>query len=345
MSCTVAFLYNTRRTYPDPDDTASQKETDFDDPETIRHIGAHLEACGYRVIPVEADERAYAQLYRRRSEIDIALNYSMGIHGAARYAQIPAMLEMLRIPYTGSDPLTQGLVLNKAMLEKALSADGVPVPRSQLFRGAAEELRPGLEYPLMVKPVAQGSSAGITSRSIVKDASGLRDRVADIVRAFGEPALVQPFLEGREFSVPMLGNPPRILPFIEPDFNKLPPGFLPIDSIEVKWFFEEQSAENHLTCPADLSEGERLRIEAVLRAAWDCLGIRDWCRIDVRCDRGGRPFVLDVNSPPGIIPPEASMTSYFPLSARAAGMSYDRLLTDVIETARARCGARPPSGS
>jgi D-alanine-D-alanine ligase len=336
MSRTIAFLYNTRHTYPDPADSASQKETDFDDPQTIGGICTHLEACGYRLIPIEADEQAYEQLCRRRTEIDIALNYSMGIHGAARYAHIPSMLEMLQIPYTGSDPLTQGLVMNKAKMEKVLAADGVPVPQSQLFHDAKEDLRPGLEYPLMVKPVAQGSSAGITSKSIVKDAVELRDRVADIVRAFEEPALVQPFLEGREFSVPMLGNPPRIFPFIEPDFRKLPPGFVPIDSIEVKWFFEEQSAEHHLTCPAALPEPERLRIEALLRRAWDCLGIRDWCRIDVRCDREGRPYVLDVNSPPGIIPPEVSMTSYFPLSARAAGISYDRLLTELIETAWAR---------
>jgi D-alanine-D-alanine ligase len=333
----IAFLYNTRHRYPDPDDPASQKETDFDDPETIRGIGTHLEACGYALIPIEADERAYEELSRRRSEIDIALNYSMGIHGAARYAHLPAMLEMLQIPYTGSDPLTQGLVMNKAKLEKVLAADGVPVLRSQVFRGPEEELRPGLEFPLMVKPVAQGSSAGITSKSIVKDLPGLRDRVADIVRAFEEPALVQPFLEGREFSVPMLGNPPRILPFIEPDFRKLPAGFVPIDSIEVKWFFEEQSAENHLSCPAALADGERKRIEAILRAAWDALGIRDWCRIDVRCDGRGNPYVLDVNSPPGIIPPEVSMTSYFPLSARAAGISYDQLLMELIETARVRC--------
>jgi len=338
MSLTIAFLYNTRHTYPDPNDSASQKETDFDDPETIGSICAHLESCGYRLIPIEADEQAYAELYRRRSEIGLALNYSMGIHGAARYAHIPAMLEMLQIPYTGSDPLTQGLVMNKAMLEKVLSAAGVPVPRSQLFRAADDKLRQDLPFPLMVKPVAQGSSAGITSKSIVKEEAELRERVADLLRAFEEPVLVQPFLEGREFSVPMLGNPPRIFPFIEPDFRKLPPGFLPIDSIEVKWFFEEQTAEHHLTCPAALSDWERTRIEAILRGAWDCLGLRDWCRIDVRCDREGHPYVLDVNSPPGIIPPEASMTSYFPLSARSTGMSYDQLLTELIETARARYG-------
>jgi D-alanine-D-alanine ligase len=332
----VAFLYNTRHRYPDPNDSVSQRETDFDDPPTITAMCSHLEACGYGLIPIEADEDAYAALYQRRSEIDLAFNYSMGIHGSARYAHMPAILEMLQIPYTGSDPLTQALILNKAKLEKVLTANGVPVPLSQVFRTSKDERDPRLEFPLIVKPVAQGSSAGITSHSIVRTDSELRARVADITTAFEEPALVQPFLEGREFSVPMIGNPPKIFPIIEPDFQKLPPEYPPIDSLEVKWFFEEQSKDHHLVCPAALAEKERLQIEAVARDAWHALDIRDWCRIDIRCDRAGHPYVLDVNSPPGIMPTEVSQTSYFPMSARSAGISYDRLLEMVVETALAR---------
>jgi D-alanine-D-alanine ligase len=339
MSRTVlAFLYNTRHRYPDPGDSVSQRETDFDDPQTIAAMCDHLEACGYGLIPIEADEDAYATLYRRRSEIDLVLNYSMGIHGAARYAHMPAMLEMLQIPYTGSDPLTQALILNKAKLEKVLAASGVPVLPSQLFRSAAEKRDPHLEFPLIVKPVGQGSSAGITSHSVVRNESELTARVTDITTAFEEPALVQPFLEGREFSVPMLGNPPRVFPFIEPDFKKLPPEYAPIDSLEVKWFFEEQSKNHHLVCPAALDEKERLRIEGIVRDTWSALDMKDWCRIDLRCDRSGNPYVLDVNSPPGIMPPEVSQTSYFPMSARSDGISYDALLKMVIETALARYG-------
>jgi len=296
----------------------------------------HLEACQYKVLSIEADQDAYGKLKDRRSEIDIALNYSMGIYGAARYAHIPAILEMLQIPYTGSDPLSQALLMNKAMMERMLAASGIPVLRSQVFQSAGENLGAALEFPLIVKPIAQGSSAGITSKSVAWNETELNARIADVTAAFEEPAIVQPYLEGREFSVPMVGNPPTILPIIEPDFGQLPSGYAPIDSIEVKWFFEEQSKNHHLVCPAKIEDSQRERIENIAREVWQALGIRDWCRIDLRCDRSGNPYVLDVNSPPGIMPTEISQTSYFPLSARAAGIAYNDLLQIVIETALAR---------
>lgn len=337
MTCkTIAFLFNVRHHYPDPNDPATQVETDFDDPQTIERIILHLQACGYSVIPIEANEQAYLELHAHRAEIDIVFNYAMGLHGAGRYAQLPAMLEMLRLPYTGSDPLTQALVLNKAKMQEVLAANGIPVLTSQVFHSHQQSLLPALNYPLIVKPLAQGSSAGITGKSVVRNASELCEAVKLTLDAFHEPALVQPFLEGREFSVPMLGNPPRIMPVIEPDFSKLPENYAPLDSLEIKWIFEEQTESHHLICPALLDENTGRRIASLARSTWDALQIRDWCRIDMRCDKAGNMYILDVNSPPGVIPPEISTTSYFPMSARAAGMDYPELLRQVIESACAR---------
>lgn len=339
---TVAFLYNVRHRYPDPTDPASQLETDFDDPATIEAMRAHMEACGWRVLPIEANEEAYLEIHRRRAEIDLAFNYSMGIHGAARYAQIPAMLEMLRIPYTGSDPLTQALVLHKSRMQEVLAAHGVSVLPSQLFGSPDDQPRPEIAFPLIVKPVGQGSSAGITEKSVVRSPSELRAQVERVVGTFREPALVQPFLEGREFSVPLLGNPPELFPAIEPDFSALPEGYARIDSLEVKWIYEEQAADNHLRCPARMDAGLADRVRAAVLGAWNALDMRDFCRIDLRCDGAGTPYVLDVNSPAGLIPPEVSTTSYFPLSARAAGLGYDGLLRRIVEAALARSTRRRP---
>ncbi len=337
---TLAFLYNVRHHYPDPDRPETQLETDFDDAETIAAITAHLDQCGFTVIPVEADRKAYAKLYEQRDKIDLALNYSIGLYGRARYAHLPAMLEMLQIPYTGSDPLTQALILDKYRMQQVLSAAGVPVPPSQVFQQASVPLQSGLTFPIIVKPLAQGSSAGITGDSIVYDRQGLERQIDRMIRTFGEPALAQPFLEGREFSVPLMGNPPEIFPVIEPDFARLPPGYAHLDSLEVKWIFEEQAESHHLLCPAPLDAGLERRLRKIVRSTWEALGIRDWCRIDLRCDRQGNPYVIDVNSPPGIIPPERSMTSYFPLSARAAGLDYQDLLNKLIGTAWQRYHAR-----
>lgn len=332
----VAFTYNVRHCYPDPKNPTSQLETDFDDPQTIEHIIHRLEECGYDILAVEANQEAYLVLHEHRKEIDIVFNYAMGMHGSARYAHLPAMLEMLRLPYTGSDPLTQALILNKAKMQEVLAASGVPVLESQIFYNSKQKLGAGLGYPLIVKPLAQGSSAGITSRSIVNNEDELTEQLNETISTFKEPALVQPFLTGREFSVPMLGNPPTILPIIEPDFSKVPDGYASLDSLEVKWIFEEQTEAHHLVCPAILDETTKKQIEFIARKTWGVLQIRDWCRIDMRCDQNGDIYVLDVNSPPGIIPPEISETSYFPMACRAAGINYTTLLKKIIDTARDR---------
>jgi D-alanine-D-alanine ligase len=333
---TLGFLYNVRHHYPDPNRAETQLETDLDDPETIDAMIAHLRACGYAVLPIEADREAYAKLYAQRDRLDLVFNYSIGLYGRARYAHLPAMLEMLQIPYTGSDPLTQALILDKARMQQVLAACGVATLPSQVFEDARAPLRPDLTFPLMVKPVGQGSSAGITNNSIVRDSDRLRDQVRWVTRTFAEPALVQPYLEGREFSIPMMGNPPEIFPVIEPDFSRLPEGYARLDSLEVKWIFEEQTDAHHLRCPAPMAPALQKRLEETVLAAWQALALRDWCRIDLRCDAHDNPYVIDVNSPPGMIPPERSTTSYFPMSARAAGLDYRALLKKLIGTSAAR---------
>jgi D-alanine-D-alanine ligase len=336
---TVAFLYNVRHVYPDPNNPRTQLETDFDDPETIRLIIKHLESCGYAVIPIEANETAYFELYRRKVEIDIAFNYAEGIYGKDREAHIPAMLEMLQIPYTGSAPMTQGIVLNKAKTKEILIANEIPTLPFQVFRTGNEPLRKSLKFPLIVKPLSQGSSAGIVNKSVVNDYNALQRQVEWVISTFSQPTLVEPFITGHDLSIAMLGNPPQILPIIESDHSVLPRGYKPIDSLEVKWYLEEETTgEDLLVCPAEISADLQRKVETICYHTWDALEIRDWCRIDIRCDEHDNPYVLEVNSPAGILPPEISTTSYFPLAARTAGMDYDALLREIIEVAMARYG-------
>jgi len=193
---TIAFLYNVRHTYPDPNDPNSQLEADFDDPKTIDCVIQHLKNCGCSVIPIEANEYAYDVLLKNRKKIDLAFNFSEGVYGEDRYAHIPAILEMLRIPYTGSSPLTQGLVLHKAKMKDILRSHHVPTPTSQLFITGKEKRDPSLLFPLIVKPVAQGSSAGITQKSVVKNDKELKKQVHTIFDLFHQPVLVEPFLTG-----------------------------------------------------------------------------------------------------------------------------------------------------
>jgi len=332
----IAFLYNTRHSYPDPKDPKSFLEADFDDPETTKLQIKYLKKLGFNVIPIEADEKAYLKLYRLKNKIDLVFNVSEGLHGNDREAQIPAMLEMLQIPYTGSPPLTQALILNKAKTKELFLENNISTLPFYLLNSKKIKEKNKFKYPLIVKPVSEGSSAGITNKSVVGNDRELARQVNFIEKTFNEEALVEPYLEGREFSVAMLGNPPKILPILESDHSLLPKKYLPFDSLEVKWFFEIETSGKHLKCPAKISTKLKNKIEKMSLELWKVLGIRDWCRIDIRCDQKENPYVLEVNSPPGVTPPEHDPASYFPLMARVAGMKYEELLFEIIKTAAER---------
>jgi len=338
---TLAFIYNIRHNYPDPHNAQTQLEADFDDPETIKAIITHLKICGYTVLPIEANEEAYLKLYKNKNKIDLAFNFSEGIYGKDREAQIPAMLEMLQIPYIGSPPLSQALMLDKAKTKEILIANNIPTLPFQLFKTGKETLNPHLTFPLIVKPDSEGSGAGITNKSVVYNYKNLKRQISFIHKTFHQPALVKPFLTGQEFSIAMIGNPPKILPFISPNHKMLPKGYVHLDSLEVKWVFEEQSSnENYLVCPAKVNKILENKLKKICLDLWDALNIRDWCRIDIRCDEKNQPYVLEINSPPGLLPPEISTTSYFPLAARVAGIEYRPLLSLLISTALKRYGIK-----
>lgn len=332
----IIFLYNVRHDYKDSTDYRKQLERDFDDPVTTKWQIHYLKSLGYNVIPIEANERAYFKLFRLRSKIDLVFNVAEGIYGKDRELQMPAILEMLQIPYTGSSPLTHAFSLNKAKAKEIFLANDIPTADFQMIDKQNFILKKTLKFPLIVKPVAEGSSMGITNDSVVYDLSSLKKQVKKILNIFNEPALVEPYLEGREFSVAMLGNPPVILPIIESNHKILPKKYLPFDSYEVKWFFEEEGHPDYLICPAKIDKKLEIKLKNICYKVWESLNVLDWCRIDIRCDKNDNPYVLEINSPAGITPPEVTTTSYFPLAARAAGIDYKNLLNKIIQTALRR---------
>lgn len=333
INVTLAFLYNVRHTYPDPNDSQSMLEADFDDQETIDWMIKYLKKIVKKVIPIEADEKAYFKLFEHKDEIDLCFNYAFGIRGRDKYAHIPAILEMLGIAYTGSGPLTQAMVLNKWKMKYFLKYNDVPTLPFNIYFQEKIRNHDVLKFPVIVKPMAQGSSAGITDESVVSDEKSLKKQVDKVYKIFKQPVLVEPFLEGKEYSIPLIGNPPEMLSVIEPDYSKLPKGYKHLDSLEVKWIFEEESESNHLVCPAKISNSLKKKLEEICLRTWNVLEIKDIARIDIRLDGQGSPFVLDVNTPPGLIPPEVSTTSYFPMAWRKNGGSYEGLLKKIIELA------------
>jgi len=345
----AALLYSSKtgmaaslncRPYEDRWDEEDEPPLDMlaecDSDETISAVQKSLRQR-FQVFPVEADERAYARLKRLKPAL--VFNIAERLYGPNRESHIPTICEMLGIPYTGSDPLTLGICLDKSRAKEILSYHRIPNPEFRIIESAGGI--PGdFPLPAIVKPLYEGSSKGIKDNSVVRSEAELRARVSEVTALYRQPVIVERFLSGREFTVGVLGNypDPEILPIVEIDHGQLPSGATPIYSYEAKWIWDTpQNPLEIFKCPADISGDLRTRIEDIVRRTFFVLRVKDWARIDVRLDERGEPNILEVNPLPGILPnPEDN--SCLPKAARAAGYTYTSLILRVAEEACGRYG-------
>jgi D-alanine-D-alanine ligase len=309
----------------------SDIQAEWDAPETIAAVQNALEER-HEVILIDAGEDAYT--YLRTIRPDIVFNMAEGSSGPCREGYIPSILEHLEIPYTASDPLTLNICLDKSRAKEILLYHGLPTSRFRVINDRDFSFN-SLHYPLMVKPLYEGSSIGIRDDSLVNTHQQMRERVSWLMSYYNEPALVEEFLPGREFTAAIVGNgnEARVLPLVEVLFDSLPCGVNPIYSYEAKWIWDQSSNPLKIfQCPAELSEELRSNIENICLRAYNVLRCRDWCRIDVRLNAAGRPHILELNPLPGILP-QPEDNSCFPKAARAAGMSYNQLINTVLDVA------------
>jgi D-alanine-D-alanine ligase len=246
---------------------------------------------------------------------------------------------MLQIPYSGSDPVTLGICLDKCRAKEILSYHNVATPAFCLI-SHADQLPESMHFPLLVKPALEGSSKGITNSSLVHNQQQLEQQIERIAQDYQQQSLVEEFLCGREFTVAMIGNGDnvRVLPIVEIDFSTLPSGANPIYSYEAKWLWDtEEQPLQIFHCPAPLDPLLQLQIEELCRSAFFHLGCHDWCRIDVRLNVAGFPQIIEVNPLPGVLP-RAEQNSCFPKAARAAGLSYSQMIQSVVDAACQRLG-------
>jgi D-alanine-D-alanine ligase len=291
------------------------------------------------VIRLEADPEFPARL--RAAQPDIVFNFAEGIGGSSREAHVPAFCEFWGIPYTGSDPLTMGICLDKARTKESLMHHGIPTPEFQVVE-SPDQVRRSIELPVIVKPLHEGSSKGITQRSFCATWPDVEAEIARVVERYNEPAIIERFLSGREFTVAVLGNDGdgRVLPIVELDFGTLPGGVHPLYGFESKWIWDRPERPLQIfRCPARCTLDLQHRIEAIAMAAFRHLRCRDWARIDVRCDEEENPHILEVNPLPGVIPDPAANSCY-PKAARAAGLTFDDVIQSVLRAAATRYDLR-----
>src|SRR5512136_133566 len=320
---------------PLPQDMLAECDSD----ETIAAVGQALQER-HQVVFIESDDKAYGRLKRQRPHL--VFNIAERVVGPNRESHIPTVCEMLDIPYTGSDPLTLGLCLDKSRAKEILSYHRVPNPAFWIVESSSA-IPAGVRLPAIVKPLFEGSSKGIKNNSLVQTLGELYERVEEVIGTYRQPVIVERFLTGREFTVGVLGNDPgyEVLPIVEIDHTQLPAGAAPVYSYEAKWIWDTpEKPLDIFKCPAPIPAVLQAKIENVVLRTCRVLRIRDWARIDVRLDEKGEPHILEVNPLPGILPnPEDN--SCLPKAARTAGYSYSDLIHRVVEEASKRSGLRP----
>jgi len=309
---------------------------EWDDEITVAAIETALGEAG-EVTRLEATEDFPLRL--REAKPDIVFNVAEGLWGPNREAHVPSLCEFWGVPYTGSDPLTLAICLDKSRAKEILAYHGIPTAEFTVAPGG-ERLDGIPSLPVVVKPVHEGSSKGITQASLCRTRAEVGRAVGLVWKRYRQPALVERWLPGREFTCAILGNGPgtRVLPVVEVDFDALPRGAARLYSYEAKWLWDTPARPLAIfQCPATVSRGLARQIEQTVLAAYRVLRCRDWARIDLRCDARGVPHVLEVNPLPGVLP-DPAMNSCFPKAARAAGLDYGSMIRAVLQAGAARHG-------
>jgi D-alanine-D-alanine ligase len=316
----IGFTFNMKRI-----DTkgGNDSEAEYDPPETISAIRLALESLGHDVISLEAN----GELPQRMAEakVDVVFNIAEGFTGRNREAQVPALCELLGVPYTGSDSATLSLALDKALAKRILRQHGIMTPEFQVMVTGREKLNPALvgKFPLIVKPNAEGSSKGIDASDVVDDEAALRVAVREVLDRYKQPALVEEYISGREFTVGLLGDRrPRVLPPMEICF-KDKSNLRPVYDFAIK---QEWDKHVHYACPAALSPTELRNIERAARETFVALGCRDVARVDLRMNERGEAYVLEVNPLPGLTPDYSDLV----LICKAAGIEYRTLIAEIL---------------
>ncbi len=293
-------------------------------------IAETLLTAGHEVMHLDVTPDLSILIKRLRDNRPEAVFYqSVRTDPAQPLGTVPALLERLRLPYTGSAPAVCRAAQDKRITKQLLTAAGLRTPKFVVLKYSQKaNIRNLPPYPLFVKPLMGGCSIGIPDRNPVHSEPELRAALKAVNHESRQPALVETYLGGREFTVGILGNqPPSVLPVMEYLFKEGVEGFRSFSGKTSSGQYEIQ------VCPAVLTEEEKNVLECMALEVYRVIGCRDYARVDVRCDRHSLPYVLEVNAHPSLLP-----SSSLPRMAAVAGYSYQSLLETILKAALARYG-------
>jgi D-alanine-D-alanine ligase len=348
----VAVLANIKEhDKPLPAEVPPDAGADYDYIETINHIRAAIETDGHWTMFIQADSNLPYAL--KSAKPDICVNIAEGLGGDAREAQTPAMLEMLKIPYTGSRVLANAIALDKTLTKRIWRDRRLPVAPFQEFYTGDEPLRPEMRYPLFVKPAREGTGMGVDAKAIVNNEAELRERTKYLITMYKQPALVEAFLSGREFTVAVMGRSDAMIysnhpEWYDPDgFHRFP--ILELDSsrsitpgvygLEAKAQSIGSEGAPGYICPSILEPELAKKLQHYAWRAHNIIGALDVSRIDIRLDAEGQPCLMEINPLPGLTPDYSDLC----LISKAAGISYTDLILEILYLGASRYGMLEPN--
>ncbi len=322
----VGFSFNVKRVKPMATaEAVEDSEAEYDSPNTLQAIREAIASWGHEVIDLEATAELPSVL--SSTPLDLVFNIAEGFKGRNRESQVPALLELLDIPYTGSDPATLSIALDKGLAKKIVRQAGILTPNFQLMVTGKERLNKEFtSFPLIVKPVAEGSSKGVVTKSVCHSEAELREVVREIAGKYQQPALIEEYIRGREFTVGLLGERrPRVLPPMEIVFLDREEKN-PVYSFQHKLDWTDRIRYD---APAKLEPALLERLRTAARNSFMALGCRDVARIDFRMDDKGRIYFIECNPLPGLTPGWSDLV----LIAQGAGMDYRGLIGEIMAPA------------
>jgi len=346
----IAVLANLKKNAPHWEGMPEDQWDDLDSEKTINAIQEALRSNGHACEFFEGDRTLMTTLPQYKP--DICFNICEGHFGDSREAQVPAILEMLRIPYTGSRLFTLALALDKPMTKRILWWHELPTPAFQEFDRADESLNDDLRFPLFVKPSREGTSMGVSAKSIVHSEEELREQVGFIIQKYKQPALVETYIDGREVTVGMVGNlvgpVARRMP-VNPNAPRVQAGlyFLPPMEVDLRPYeITDTVYSNRLKvalaeeldylCPAPISDELVDELNWLAAAVFRVMGAYDVARVDFRLDakNNWKPYILEINPLPGLSPDISDLV----IEGRADGTEHTELVNLILEAALKRYG-------
>ncbi|MBK7132557.1 MAG: D-alanine--D-alanine ligase [Bacteroidales bacterium] len=298
----------------------SMDETaEFDKQETVDALENSLKLMGYETEPI-GNAFQLIEALAAGKRWDIVFNIAEGLYGDGRESVVPAILDQYKIPYVFSGPVIMGLSLNKHIAKLVVSAAGVPVSPGILVSNIKDLDKYNLEYPLFVKPVSEGTGKGITAKSLVNTYDELKSMVEWILAEFRQPALVEEYLPGREFTVGIVGYGEDAVAIGGMEVicaNNLP------YSVEVKENYQEYCTYK------PLDEDISAECKSVALSAWKALDAVDAGRVDLKADRKGRICFIEANPLAGLNPVHSDL----PILSRMYGIQYQELMEMIMKAA------------